>query len=566
MKKTQSIFFEGNKKNLFFSVLSGLLVAASRLSIAWILQNVIDYIAGKNNLKFSQIVLITVVTFSVLGIAMVMDYTFSPRFSAKAIGQYKCNVFGRIMNKSSGSFLDEDTSTYLSLFSNDIEKIKKDYLDQIEAFVEIVITLAGAVIMMLLCSPLLASISLVISILPLFFSIRAGKSITQKEQKLAKQNALYVSFIKDALSGFSVIKSFRAEKKVIYNHEDCNEQLINSLICREQAVIAVSSISHFLGNVSQIAIFLVCAAFAGMSEKITAGTVVLFIQLMNSVIRPIEVIPKMWAGREAILGLLDAHEVLLNKNVSDEGKNTLAEGDNEIDVRTMSYSYEDDNIVLKDINVHFNAGKCYLIVGESGSGKTTLFNVLSGIRKDYKGSIRYGDNELKDISRNSLYEYISIIQQNVYIFNDTIKNNITMYDSFCSEDIEKAIALAGLDKVIAEKGKDYLCGEGGNQLSGGEKQRIAIARSILRKQKVLFIDEATSALDIETSKKINRSILELEGTTRFIISHSMDMNLVHNCDEIVAIRNGAIVEKGSFESLMERRGYFYSLYVLSMKE
>ncbi len=564
-KNKQLIFFKDNKRNLFFSVLAGILVSVSRLSIAWILQNVIDYISKKNTYSLIQLIIITIITFIVLGIALILDCLFSPQFSTNAIKRYKDYIFSKIMNKSSDSFFEEDTATYLSLISNDIDRIKRDYLDQVEAFVEILLTLIGAVVIMIASSPILAAISLLISLIPLFVSIRIGKTISEKEKILSYKNADYISFVKDALAGFSVIKSFRAEKKVIDNHMEYNNNQIYSLKKREQAITAVSSFSHFLGNITQISIFIVCAALTGKIQNITPGTVVLFIQLMNSVIRPIEQIPKMVVARKGVIGLIDKHDALLNKNNFEEGKQRLNYTDIDIHISSMSYSYDGNFNTLKNINLDFESGKCYLIVGESGSGKSTLLNVISGIRKNYQGSIKYGNIELKDVSRYSLFDYISIIQQSVYIFNDTILNNITMYGDFNNNDIEKAISLAGLDNVIKEKGSDYICGESGNLLSGGEKQRISIARSILRKQKILFVDEGTSALDIETAKKINDSILQLAGTTRFIISHRMDIDLIHNCDEIIVVRNGEISEKGNFKELMNNQSYFYALYVLANK-
>lgn len=385
-KNKQLIFFKDNKRNLFFSVLAGILVSISRLSIAWILQNVIDFISEKNTYSLIQLIIITIITFIVLGIALILDCLFSPQFSTNAIKRYKDYIFSKVMNKSSDSFFEEDTATYLSLISNDIDIIKRDYLDQIEAFVEILLTLIGAVVIMIASSPILAAISLLISLIPLFVSIRIGKTISEKEKILSYKNADYISFVKDALAGFSVIKSFRAEKKVIDNHVEYNNNQIHSLKKREQAITAVSSFSHFLGNMTQISIFIVCAALTGKVQNITPGTVVLFIQLMNSVIRPIEQIPKMVVARKGVIGLIDKHDALLNKNNFEEGKQRLNDTDIEIHISSMSYSYDGNFNTLKNINLDFESGKCYLIVGDSGSGKSTLLNVMSGIRKNYQGS------------------------------------------------------------------------------------------------------------------------------------------------------------------------------------
>ena len=335
-KNKQLIFFKDNKRNLFFSVLAGILVSVSRLSIAWILQNVIDYISKKNTYSLIQLIIITIITFIVLGIALILDCLFSPQFSTNAIKRYKDYIFSKIMNKSSDSFFEEDTATYLSLISNDIDRIKRDYLDQVEAFVEILLTLIGAVVIMIASSPILAAISLLISLIPLFVSIRIGKTISEKEKILSYKNADYISFVKDALAGFSVIKSFRAEKKVIDNHMEYNNNQIYSLKKREQAITAVSSFSHFLGNITQISIFIVCAALTGKIQNITPGTVVLFIQLMNSVIRPIEQIPKMVVARKGVIGLIDKHDALLNKNNFEEGKQRLNYTDIDIHISSLS--------------------------------------------------------------------------------------------------------------------------------------------------------------------------------------------------------------------------------------
>lgn len=563
-KKTRrKIFFKHNKLNFFISILSAVLVSLTKLSIAWILQNVIDYISKSSNHSFLEIVIATIITFTVLGGAIIIDYFFSPKFVSKAIENYKNFMFESLLKKQNDDFYNENTATYISLLNNDIERIKKDYLDQIQAFVEIVLTLIGAVTMMFLSNPLLAGLSLFISTFPLLFSVFMGKKISEKEKILSQRNAEYTSFVKDALAGYSVIKSFKAEEKVCENHEDCNHNQIHSLIKREQSIIAVNSTSHFLGNITQISIFLICAALTSKFTSITSGTVVLFIQLMNSVIRPIEQLPKIIVARKGILSIVEKHFSLIDKKSGNNCKSVLCDNDFNISIKSLGYSYDGSKKAIKDISLIFESGKSYLIVGESGSGKTTLVNLLTGALDGYEGNIKYGDKEINNISLDSLYDNVSIIQQNVYIFNDSIKNNITMYGLFDDSDVERAISLAGLNDVVSEKGIDYICGENGNQLSGGEKQRISIARCILRKQKIIFIDEGTSSLDVETTKKINKSILALEDTTRIIISHQIDFELVRSCDQIIAMKNGEIIEKGTFDELMKNNSYFSALFLLA---
>ena len=156
---------------------------------------------------------------------------------------------------------------------------------------------------------------------------------------------------------------------------------------------------------------------------------------------------------------------------------------------------------------------------------------------------------------------MSIIQQNVFVFNSTIRDNITMFSDFPEEEIDRAVRLSGLKKLIDEKGADYLCGENGSGLSGGERQRISIARALLRKTPVLFVDEATASLDAETLD----AILKLDGYTRVIVTHDLDENILRRCTGLFALKNGTVTEQGTFDDLMEKKGYFYSLFTVSQR-
>ena len=234
-----------------------------------------------------------------------------------------------------------------------------------------------------------------------------------------------------------------------------------------------------------------------------------------------------------------------------------------IELSHLAFSYEDDKPILRDISFSFEPGKSYAVVGASGSGKSTLLHLLSASQTGYSGQILYDGQELRDIRRSSLYDLISVIQQNVFIFNATIRENITLFADFPEEAVERAIRLSGLSGLIRERGEDYLCGENGSGLSGGEKQRISIARSLLKNAQVLLLDEATAALDAQTAHQVSHAILDLSGMTRIVVTHTLEESALRRYDAILALRDGRIAEQGSFEALMERRGYFYSLYTVS---
>lgn len=183
-----------------------------------------------------------------------------------------------------------------------------------------------------------------------------------------------------------------------------------------------------------------------------------------------------------------------------------------------------------------------------------------GSSNDYQGSIRFDQRELRSIATESLYGLVSVVQQNVFIFDDTIRNNITMFRHFDENLVQQATEKAGLTPLLAERGEDYICGENGSGLSGGERQRISIARCLLRQTPVLLIDEATAALDAATAYSVSAAILAIEGLTRIVVTHRLEEPLLRKYDEILVLKNGEICERGSFDALMARREQFYSLF------
>ena len=232
-------------------------------------------------------------------------------------------------------------------------------------------------------------------------------------------------------------------------------------------------------------------------------------------------------------------------------------------MQNLSFGYEASSTILKGLFCNFESGKSYAIVGGSGSGKTTLLKLLMGSYRTYDGLLSIDGTDVKSFSSDSMYDLMSLIDQNIFLFDDTSRNNITMFASFPDEEVNRAIMLAGLEDVIKERGEDYSCGENGNKLSGGERQRIAIARSLLKGSNVLLVDEATASLDNETAKHVSTAILALKNLTRIVVTHRLDEQILKQYDEIIMLKNGIACEIGNFKDLMEEKGQFYSLYMVA---
>ena len=330
--------------------------------------------------------------------------------------------------------------------------------------------------------------------------------------------------------------------------------------------VLVANASGIAGAILQFGVFFVAAALALSGKGITAGTAIVFVQLLNYVLGPIQAFPAFFAGMKASFGLIDKLAGELDKNIPEEGEPIAPHLTEGIAVRHLEYAYEEGKPVLCDVNMEMDAGGCYALVGGSGSGKSTILNLLMASSKNYQGQILYDGKELKGISTGSLYDLVSIIQQNVFVFNSTIRDNITMFSRFSEDEIDRAARLSGLKKLIDEKGADYLCGENGSGLSGGERQRISMARALLRRTPVLLVDEATASLDAETSFEVLDAILKLDGYTRVIVTHDLEEGILRRCTGLFALKNGIVSEKGTFDEMMEKKGYFYSLFTVSQGE
>ena len=557
--------FRNNTFNLAMTVLAALFGAAAELVISWLIKEVADLISGECPYSFGTLLIITGGAFVLFGLAWFLDRTFLSEFRAKAMKQYREYVFDRLMEKGIQAFAGENSSLYISALSNDVNTIETDFIGQLQSTIQVGIAFVGALGLMLWCSPLLTLIAIGFSLLPIIVSVVLGNKAAIAEKNLSDQKESYTGMLKDALTGFSVIKSFKAEKNIAALHDHSNEGVAKASKKRTKVTVLVNYSSGFAGAVLQFGVFFVAAALALSGKGITAGTAIVFVQLLNYVLGPIQSFPTFFAGMMSANSLIDKLAKALNKHVSEEGEQIPAHLTEGISVKDVSFSYEEGKPVLRDVDMDLHAGGCYALVGGSGSGKSTILNLLMASSKNYQGEILYDGKELKNVSASSLYDLVSIIQQNVFVFNSTIRDNITMFSEFPEEEIERAVRLSGLKKLINEKGADYLCGENGSGLSGGERQRISIARALLRKTPVLFVDEATASLDAETSFEVLDAILKLDGYTRVIVTHDLDENILCRCTSLFVLKNGEVSEQGSFGELMERKGYFYSLFTVSQR-
>lgn len=563
-KQLRGQFFYKNIPIFCLAVFAALAAGSLNLILSWIIQQLMDTAAGESGaLSFRTLLLISAGFVLLCAGLSLLNYASQPRFLERAMRQYKDFAFKKLIGKSISSFRDESAAGYLSALTNDAASIETNYLAQMLAMITKAVTFVGALLLMCRYSLLMTAIAAGLTVLPLIASLLTGSRLQAVESRVSERNGEFTAALSDCLAGFTVVKNFKAEREIFRLFAQSNKALEHEKFTGRRIKTLVGMIGAVTGIFAQLGVFIAGVYLSMKGGSMTPGAVVLFVNLMNFIISPIAELPGLLACRKAALGLVDKLAAALERSSSREGSETLNRLEHGIRLENVSFAYEPGKTVLHGINAEFEAGKAYALVGGSGSGKSTLLNLLMAAETNYSGHILADGIELSDISTESLYGTMAAIQQNVFVFNASIKDNVSMFRDFPKTEMDEAIARAHLGALIRERGEDYLCGENGSGLSGGEKQRISIARSLLKKSSVLLADEVTAALDAQTAHRVSSDILDLQGITRIVVTHTLEESLLRRYDKIFVLRGGRIEEAGSFADLMANKGYFYALFTVA---
>lgn len=563
-KQLRGQFFYKNIPIFCLAVFAALVAGSLNLILSWIIQQLMDTAAGESGaLSFRTLLLISAGFVLLCAGLSLLNYASQPRFLERAMRQYKDFAFKKLIGKSISSFRDESAAGYLSALTNDAASIETNYLAQMLAMITKTVTFIGALLLMCRYSLLMTAIAAGLTVLPLIASLLTGNRLQAVESRVSERNGEFTAALSDCLAGFTVVKNFKAEREIFRLFAQSNKALEHEKFTGRRIKTLVGMIGAVTGIFAQLGVFIAGVYLSMKDGSMTPGAVVLFVNLMNFIISPIAELPGLLACRKAALGLVDKLAAALESSSSREGSETLNRLEHGIRLENVSFAYEPGKTVLHGINAEFEAGRAYALVGGSGSGKSTLLNLLMAAETNYSGHILADGIELSDISTESLYGTMAAIQQNVFVFNASIKDNVSMFRDFPKTEMDEAIARAHLGALIRERGEDYLCGENGSGLSGGEKQRISIARSLLKKSSVLLADEVTAALDAQTAHRVSSDILDLQGITRIVVTHTLEESLLRRYDKIFVLRGGRIEEAGSFAVLMANKGYFYALFTVA---
>ncbi len=550
IRKCRDSLFLKNRKNLALSLLGCVFKTLSVLGFSAFTQKILDTVSGDQPSSIPYLILFAAGCFLCLLISAALEYFCWTAFRRQALTRYRAYFCRKVLSKDISAFSRENTGAYASAVSNDLNTIRTSYLESLPYLAELVLNFAGTVVLMLAYDVRLALIAFGVSLLPILLSSFRVNQVAECEERLAEANGGFLSAFTEMLTGFRAVKSMRAEQSVAGRLLKVNRKASDTFAGREHTEISVAYIASLSGHIARIAFFFISLLLSRNDPAVTVGVIIAFTQLMSNIVQLAVTVPELLANVKAADKLMERHDGMLALSQA-EGEDRAVSCGEKVEADSVSVSYGEGQEVLRNLSLSLPAGGCYAILGESGSGKTTLLNLLSGAKRDYTGSVRYDGQDIRNVSGERLFELISVIHQETFLFDATIEENITLFRPVDRAVLEDAVKKAGLEDLVKEKGLDYACGENGANLSGGEKQRVGIARSILLGAKVLLLDEATSALDIRTGSRLISTVQQMEGKTRIAVTHDVYPELMDNFDRIIVLRDGQIAGQGKYSELLK---------------
>ena len=566
MKKLWKYLFK--YKLLFFTrVLTISLAALSVICFDFMMGFIVDIFSNGETEKFVPIILASIFLIILLFVTEYIDGYVMSSYIKNTVNYLRCDIFTKILNKDMKDFFLDNSGKYISILYNDIKIIEDSLLNNIFLVISSFISFIISLLFLFSISPSIVIFIVIFGILGFVIPNALSKKLIVEKNNYSHNLEEITSVTKDLFSGFEVIKGFNIGSKIntiFKNSSNTVESTKKKCSILESIIKGFSlsfSVTVYLG-------VLILGGYLMYKGEISVGTAIIIIQLSTHIVGPVKTSISLINQIKSVSLIADKIDEILYDSCEDIEEISLPKFENSIEVKNLDFSYTSDRKALNNINLTFEKNKKYAIVGESGCGKSTLIKLLMRYYKDYNGDILIDNKDIHKIFSNDLYKNMSMIQQNVFMFDDSIKENIKLFANYSDEEVLSICDRSGLSNLISRlpDGINSLVGENGNKLSGGEKQRIAIARSLINNTKILILDESTSALDNETAYNLESSLLSINDLTLIVVTHKLIKNILLNYDEIIVMKDGMVIEKGSFDYLISLKGYFYSLYYLQNED
>lgn len=556
--------FKKNRKFLYVNFI--IIVIASILStlIAYVIKVIIDIAVTSDIVRLKNVVAFSIVFLLLYFAFSYLKSYFSKKFQNAFINNLRLLLIHKIINRTPEKYKEYDSSEYLSIITNDIQLLNEGLLNSSVIIAQNIVTAFITVIALFYINSYIAVI--VIGCIVVMYSVpyTLGKIVKKHQMQLSGDLIKLTAITKSYFNGFGVIFTYGIQKRCIDKFSVVNDVATKSRMKMDEKISMSESLSAVLSIGTEFLV-LFLSAWSVIQGKITIGTMVAIMQLSGAFIQPImtimQNIPRVIGGR-VILQRLE--EVISHRPAGFHGKETPYFQE-KIELRNLTFAYDENHIVLDNVNCIFKKNKKYALIGKSGSGKSTLVGLLTGMSSNYAGSILFDEKELKNLDINQVLSLVTIIQQDTFLFDTTILENITLGDTYEKKDIDKVCQMSGVDQFLVdiEDGINTNIIDCGSNLSGGQKQRISIARALLKKKEIMILDEGTAAVDKKTAFDIENRLLNIPDLTLITVTHNLDPNILQRYDEILFFENSKVLEMGTYENLLKRSELFQQFVNIS---
>ena len=551
---------------IFYSGLFSILVAGSTSAIAWLLDPAIEKIfLEKDQTLLIFIPLLIILAFSTKGISLYVAKSFMIIVAEEIKKKLQNDMIGSLIKADTQSIDKKHTGKFISNLTYDVQHITNLLSTAILSLFKDSLTLVGLLVVMFIQNWKLALISLIMIPLASIASKSLGKRMHKVATEAQEKSGFLTAYLVELFKNHKITKIFQKENFEIKRADGHLDQLMQKNKKITTVLIRMSPIMEVLTGI-MIAILIYYSGTLIANNEIKVNNFFSFLAAMMLAYQPVRalstlnmVVNQGLSAANRILPIVDTKNLIQDKN---NAKNiNVSEGN--IKFKNVSFKYEtNEKNVLNDINLNFEGGKMTALVGHSGSGKSTILNLIPRFYQPLSGDILVDSQSIFDTKIVSLRKHISLVSQETTLFDDTIKNNIKYANEDATdEEIKNVAILSNSDEFIQKLPKKYetLIGENGVRLSGGEKQRISIARAMIKKSSIILLDEATSSLDSETENKIQEALQTLtKGKTTIVIAHRLSTIL--NANNIYLIDNGKVIENGNHEDLLSKSMIYKNFY------
>lgn len=562
-------YFAPYKWLMFLAITASIITASTNGALAVAVKYVFDDMFKPNDYTYLYILPIVVVVIYVAksGFLFMQGFLMS-YIGNKVIEKLRNETFEKMVRLPVKYYSNQSTGVLMSRITNDINLVQSSIPTIISMF-RAVLTMVGLIGVIFYMNYQLALIALVLYPIFIFPLSIISKKLRKYSHLGQERMGDLTSVLQESFSGIRVVKAFVAEEKEVDRFEKANAQTIKYANKSVLAGNLASPLTEALGSFGIGAVLLI-GGYQVISGTSTTGTFIAFLAALVQIYEPVKLfansnnaLQASIAASDRVFSMFDEEDEII------ENKGSIpcnAEG-KDIEFKNVSFKYDNDIYALKDVSFKVKAGSTVAFVGPSGAGKTTMAHLIPRFYDVTDGAILIGGVDIKEYDLYSLRHNIATVSQDAFLFNDTIRNNISYSKANATdEEIKKAARAAYADEFIESFPEKYdtLCGERGVKLSGGQKQRVTIARALLKNPPILILDEATSALDTESERVVQKALDNLmQGRTSFVVAHRLSTIL--NADMIVVFNKGGIEAIGRHEEILVSSPTYKKLYEMQFK-